>query len=142
MIFGAYAQKQHLIAVGEALWEREKIAFISYNLESSADMKQRATRFHSIIKNDFSFYRKHFEITSFKAIPFGDANFTYWKDKLRYLCQIRYQNQKFDAHLYDIEAQSKLATLTGPMAGTPVRLAAHQLANKVYHAITQKKSIF
>ncbi len=138
--------ESNIVAVGEAELEKDKITFLAYDVPKGLSIKRQAliNEFHSILFNDFSFYRKRFEVIKTKRLgrSFGSPNMAYWEGRVRYLGQMRYTKESYEAKVYDMKSQTIIASLSGSLRKKDIRFAAHELTHNVYKEITEKDSIF
>jgi TolB protein len=140
-----------IVAIGEANLEREKLLlqgpFMDGNLSPNA--KKSANEVMSILKNDFSFYQKLFEVLDIKKASGNVSSLRFEALKLRsikHLFQISFKQSSssiiYKAQAYDVNTGEKVEELTGSYNVNSTRRTAHKIADGLYQAIVGKKSIF
>ncbi len=146
---GLHAQKAkelHIVAVGEAELEKDKITFLASWETQKAQATDEALveGFQSVLFSDFNYYRKRFEVVKHKLRQnaLSPATLSAWQDKARYVGHIHYSGQNYQATLYDTGTQATLGEYAGQFNAQNLRPSAHQLSDQMYTQITGKKSIF
>ena len=140
------AQDVHIVAVGEAELEKDKITFLSDWPEKGIKVsdKARIDEFQAVLFSDFDYYRKRFEVVKQKSrrSDFNPSQLDAWKEQTRYLGHVHYENRTYKASLYDTQTKDLLAEFSGNFNSQNLRQMAHQLSDSIYAQITGKKSMF
>ena len=122
------AKDAPIVAVGEASLEKDQLGIIPYYPKTGRTL---AKAFHLVLVKDFSFYRKRFTIVKPKK-----------SHKARYLIEVTYSNNRYDATLQETNSNIILLSANGNFKKSNLRLKAHTLADHFYQKITDKESIF
>jgi TolB protein len=136
-------------AVGEAELETSKFLLEMPNLAaglSTAESKA-SQEFISIIKNNFSFYKKKFNtLDSVKANGFSKPNMIGLKGKsVSFYTQVKITKTSilnYELETYNVNTGKKIVSEKGTLPLTKVREVAHQVADYIYQSIMKKRSIF
>ena len=136
----------HIVAVGEAELEKDKITFLANWPEKGIKVSDKALidEFQTVLFSDFGYYRKRFEVVEQKArrSDFDPSQLDAWSEKTRYLGHVHYENRTYKASLYDTGAKTLLAEFSGNFNRQNLRQTAHQLSDRIYTRITGVKSMF
>jgi len=140
-----------IVAIGEASLEREKILVSGpyFNGTVNAKLKNSALEIMDLIKNDFSFYMKKFEVAPVEKAKssFTTPNYEVLKIKsTKYLFQVEFkqvgQNLAYTAQAYDATERSKIEEFSGIYTANDTRNEGHKISDQLYQSVAGKKSIF
>jgi len=140
-----------IIAVGDADIDRDRIYFTAPTTKGVASNQQRseAGEMVALLRNDFSFYKKKFEVIA-QSREHDDAadksNWDFFKGRgTKYLVktQVSFSGKGFElaGTLVSITDGKELGKLKN-FVRDGSRADAHELADLIYQKITGKKSIF
>lgn len=150
--FTSFADGLTLVAVGEAEVMAEKVVVRepylngSFSASEVTAMNDMAT----LLRNDFSFYKKIFSVQIPGKNPlksFESLNFTDLKSKaVQYLLRIEFSKSgssiSFNYEAWDSLKGEKIYSQEGSFSEAKMREIGHDLSDKTYQKITGKKSIF
>jgi TolB protein len=140
MSFSLFAQDSlTVVAIGEANVEADKIFIPEANVSSGSNSDAKAIV--DIFRNNFSFYRKQFEVVSGQSsnsLAYADWS----KANYRYVLQFSVQSSNYTLKLFDINAKEEILNRTGSMTVSSLRSLAHDLADQAYRRIAGRESIF
>jgi TolB protein len=140
LCFSLHAQESlTIVAIGEANVEADKI-FIPEAIVSSG-ANSDAKLIVDIFRNNFSFYRKQFEV-----VPGSSTNTAAYADwarlSYRYALQFTVQSSNYTLKLFDVTAREEILNRSGSMTVASLRDLAHDLSDQAYRRIAGKESIF
>ncbi len=146
MVCAQDASDVHIVAVGEAELEKDKITFLANWPEKGIKVsdKARIDEFQAVLFSDFAYYLKRFEVVEQKnrRSDFDPSQLDAWSEKARYIGHVHYEGQSYRAKLYDTSVKTLLAEFSGNFNTQNLRQTAHQLSDNIYTQITGKKSMF
>ena len=139
-----------VIAVGEAGVEKMNISFKfapRYQELIKSD-KEFASSIIKILNNDFLFYKKQFKVLKTKSdLIEKSINYSSWKTKnFSYIVSLDLKRidstLSLNINVFDIDNEKVLFSMNSFVITDQLRRVAHNMANKIYHSITGKESIF
>lgn len=143
-----------IVKVGEAELEKDRVVIKIFtgNKPNIVNDSLAIKDFSSLFENDFSFYKKRFEVMKsdkFKFAPLkGKVDFSYWKDQnIRYLIKIGFITKKnigtnFSIKVFDNQRGKSIFENNSSLPKINLRKLGHKLTNDIYKAITGKDSMF
>jgi len=151
IIFSTTSKAQLVIgAVGEADLESSKFMIEMPNVTvqlTSAESKAVGD-FVDIINNDFSFYKKEFNVVKgigangFRGPDYGFLT----KQKISYFSEIKIFRRgpalNYELHTYSVGTKKRIINEKGTLPTTNIREVAHQVADYIYQGIIKRRSIF
>ncbi len=141
-----YAQDElTVVAVGEAELAQEFIGIGKPKIrgELNASFKNQVNEVMNIIRNDFLYYRKYFDVKLIPQEDFNQAALT--RAAAQYFIQIQIDatsGLKMDMSLYNVKSAKLMSSKTLNLNPADLRYPSHQTADQFYQAIRGKKSIF
>lgn len=140
MSFSLFAQDSlTVVAIGEANIEADKIHIPEANVTSGSNSDAKVIV--DIFRNNFSFYKKQFQVIPGQSNP--SQSYADWaKADYRYVLQLGVQSNNYSLRLYDISTKEEILNRSGSMAVTSLRDLAHDLSDQAYRRISGKESIF
>lgn len=151
VLFITQAQAQlTVVAVGEAELETAKFLVEMPNLQGNITPAERATigKFIDTINNDFSFYKKKFNVVKATkaADGFAGPNYSFLRNqKISYFTEVRFFKRgtlNYELHTFDVARKKRIVNERGTLPASKSRDVAHQVADYIYQAIIGKRSIF
>lgn len=144
--FSLFAQDElTVVAVGDAELAQEFIGIGKPQIkgELSANAKNQVNEVMNIIRNDFLYYRKYFDVKLVAQEEFNQASL---KVKgIQFFIQIKIETTsalKIEMSLYNVALSKLLSSKSLTISGSDLRYPSHQLADQFYQNIRGKKSIF
>ncbi len=140
-----------IVAIGEANLEREKILVRGpfYNGNVTPKYKKASIEVMELIKNDFSFYQKLFEVSPVEQVSgsLSSPRFELLKVKsVKYLFQVEFKQAgnvlSYKAQAFDVNNGEKVEELGGGFSLKNIRKEGHKISDGFYQAVAGKKSIF
>ncbi len=143
-----------IIAVGDATLEKEKIVFERHSVnwgKYTSKQKRMSQSLFKLFSNDFSFYKKLFEIEVLSANnpKIGNApRYDYWKGKnASFLVRVEISFDKkndliYSFKAYDINKSREIISTDGRTSRDVMRRDGHRLSDMLYKKITERESIF
>jgi TolB protein len=140
-----------LVAIGKANPDRDKIFIAPVEIAAMAkpQIKAEVQEFQQILKNDFSFYRKRFELVEESlsaSIPAQWDSSKLKESGIGYLIDSKfYQDGQYKLSIKVTDTNNKYVLFQKTDAwpsGNVLRSWAHQINNEIFKAITGKSSIF
>ena len=139
--FSSVAQNKTVVAVGKAELEKDNLFFVS---SLGKGLAKEVVTMTSILKNDFSFYKKKY--TGFNGTVQNLKKSYFIQKKINYGIEVSLVKSgtsfKAQARLYDSK-MSLAATFTTTFSNMKqLRSNAHVLSNDIYKKLTNKESMF
>jgi TolB protein len=134
-----------VVAVGDAELEQEFIGIGKPRIkgELNSSFKNQVNEVMNILRNDFLYYRKLFDV---KLVPQEEFNQAALRSKgIQYFVQISIDTSsglKMEMSLYNVKLSKLLSSKVLSVNPSDLRYPSHQLADQFYRAIRGKKSIF
>lgn len=138
-----------VVKVGQAELENDKIIFLGPEVDkkfSSSDTLM-ISEFLELARNNFSFYKKRFEVINPPQKRVEASNAKFWQLLCRYLVVLDFEKKAGNVlhvkiELFDVSKNTPLYTFRGDFTQVTLRKFAHQQMNAVYKSITGRDSIF
>lgn len=139
-----------IIAVGEAETVKDRLVIKSGVKGTSVVNKKIVEQIKTQIFNNFSFYKKNFNViaskkpSNEKSVLKEDYNFFANKDKTKFVVNILGKEKSLDVAVHDTFKQKRIffKKVDLPVAGKVERKIVHELSSEMFFSITGKKSIF
>jgi TolB protein len=149
----AVKEVAYIIPVGEAALEKTKLYIENpFGVESLLTKnKELANKVVSIVRNDFYFYKKFFNVIDpgkeKSKKSFSEVDFSFWGNKkVGVLVQIKFfedsSGLKYSYKVYSIDHRREVVSLEGEVMEDNPRRIAHKISDTVYRGLTGKPSIF
>jgi TolB protein len=152
IIISAEEDSLAVVAVGKAELEKEKVSFIGQGMESlSVGEREIARELEVLLNNDFSFYKKRFDVIDPSALrgqgfSGSSPDYAHWAGKGQaFIGRIEFRKLgglSAVVQLFDIRKKEKVFEGSESLGASNTREAGHRLADSAYQAIVGKKSIF
>lgn len=143
------AQEMTVISVGEAELERDKLYMGRPVLtDNFASVQVSAIdEFVALVQNDFSFYKKRFEVIKGSDAITSSPDYSSLKEKkIHYAIGMSFRRSVekvyYELSLFEIAKDIKLHTESGELPLVGVRKEGHRASDLLYQKITGKQSIF
>jgi TolB protein len=142
-----------IIAVGKAQQEKLKLAIADPEYVGSFKSEQKvlAIELTELLRNDFSFYRHLFQVVEYDKTQ-GDAfvsgNFEKWQVNKSYNFVVGTQviadgsSIRYNVKAYDVSKKAEIYNESVGINARDVRNEGHKVADGIFQAILNKKSIF
>ena len=151
--FIAFTQDLSIVSVGKATIEKENVLIKKPEvIDLKKEQKELIEEIFRIMGNDFSFYKKRFDLKKddLSEIWKKDPPFRKFKEVgLDYVVKsdffkTDYNNSelKYEIKLFSIKLEKMIYEKRGTLKLERIRQIAHDFSDELYRAITGKKSIF
>ena len=149
----SYANDESVVvAVGQAQRERGKILFVSSTVSSSFSVaeKKMIDEFMLLLRTDFSFYKRNFQVINSKKNSFfsGHPDYkTYQRAGYSLISKVAFSKKKsqisYQLESYSIASRGKIFESSGSLTASTLRENGHDLSHRLYTKVTGKReSIF
>ncbi len=160
----ALAQDVSIISVGEAEMEKEKVAILPVGgvEQLNAKHKEYPSEIYEIMTNDFSFYRKNFEVPNYsqigpslKELTSPTPHFDFWLGKnARFVISsaLTYKKEGAPANsdmtllwttkLYNVAEKKEILQIEKVLTEKNKRQVTHEVSDQIYKKLTGKDSVF
>lgn len=134
-----------IIPIGEAQMESDKMMI--YSAKADSKTSAMVEEFLNIIRNDFSFYKKYFQVL--KSVEDGQNQSLedFIKEKYSFVVTSTSTTTADNIanvvlKIVNVRTKSELTPLSVSLAKNTIRSMAHETADNIYQKLTGKKSIF
>jgi TolB protein len=155
--------QSQIVAVGEAKTQTMKLSILPPSSKKGVELSEPKMKlvngFYKILQNDFSFYRKLFQVPDYslenpqawgsvKSMrDSGWPDYDFWNQKETiYLVSSMFEKSDegvtIELKVYDIKNKSELLHLSFPLKTEKLREKSHEIADNIYQKLTGQKSIF